>query len=112
MQVCYFCHGLLADVFIDVAKNRKLQIIVESHSEHLLNRLQRRIAEEAIAPDDIALYFCERKENTADLVPLRTDMFGTIENWPKDFFGDRFGEMAAKQEAALKRQLPRDGNAV
>ncbi|MBN2306330.1 MAG: AAA family ATPase, partial [Anaerolineae bacterium] len=48
----------LADVLIDAVKNKKVQIIVESHSEHLLTRLQRRIAEEVIAPDQTALYFC------------------------------------------------------
>ena len=36
----------LADVLIDVVKNRNIQIILESHSEHLLLRLMRRIAEE------------------------------------------------------------------
>ena len=41
----------LADVFIDVVKNRNVQIILESHSEHLLHRLQRRIAEEEISAD-------------------------------------------------------------
>ena len=35
----------LADVLIDVVKNRNIQIILESHSEHLLHRLTRRIAE-------------------------------------------------------------------
>jgi predicted ATPase len=35
----------LADVFIEVIKTRSIQIILESHSEHLLRRLQRRIAE-------------------------------------------------------------------
>ena len=36
----------LADLLIEVVNERKLQVLVESHSEHLLNRLQRRIAEE------------------------------------------------------------------
>lgn len=47
----------LADVFIDAYRRRKVQIIFESHSGHLLRRLQRRIAEEKIATDDAALYF-------------------------------------------------------
>jgi len=49
----------LADVFINIVKDkkRKVQIILESHSEHLLRRLQRRIAEEKLSPDDVALYF-------------------------------------------------------
>ncbi len=70
----------LADVFIDVIKNRKVQIILESHSEHLLNRLQRRIADQTLQNDDVALYFCETKENTAKLRTLKTDLFGNIEN--------------------------------
>ena len=38
----------LADVLIDVVKNRNVQIILESHSEYLLSRLQRRIAEKKL----------------------------------------------------------------
>ena len=37
-----FAQSALADVFIDAWKKRNVQIIVESHSEYLLNRLQRR----------------------------------------------------------------------
>ncbi len=95
----------LADVFIDVAQNRGIQIIVESHSEHLLNRLQLRIAEQKISTDDISLYFCEANGGTAELKQLKTDLYGNISNWPKDFFGNRFGEVANRQEAALRRQI-------
>jgi predicted ATPase len=45
----------LADVLIDAMKNRNVQIVVESHSEHLLRRLQRRVAEEVITPEQTAL---------------------------------------------------------
>ena len=36
----------LADVMLSVADVRNVQIVVESHSEHLMRRLQRRVAEE------------------------------------------------------------------
>ena len=39
------------------------------------------------------------------LSDLEVDEFGNIANWPKDFFGDQFGEIAAMSEAALKRQV-------
>src|SRR5690606_17010608 len=71
----------LADVFIDAIKRRGVQIILESHSEHLLRRLQRRIAEEQIAADDVALYFIEMKRGQSVLRPLDVDMFGNIRNW-------------------------------
>ena len=94
----------LADVFIDAIKTRKIQIILESHSEHLLRRLQRRIAEEQFSKDDIALYFCDIKHGVSQLKPLELDLLGNITNWPKDFFGDSFGEIAATAKAGIKRQ--------
>lgn len=94
----------LADVFIDAVKNRNVQIIVESHSEHLLRRLQRRVAEQEIEPEKAALYFCEAQENGSKLSSLQLDLFGNITNWPTAFFGDEFGEMAAITKAAMKRK--------
>jgi predicted ATPase len=95
----------LADIFIDVAKHRNVQIIVESHSEHLLTRLQRRIAEEEITRNDIALYFCNTDKQQSVMQELQLDLFGNIKNWPEGFFGDRFGEIVATQEARLKREI-------
>lgn len=94
----------LADVFLDVAKNRDVQVIVESHSEHLLRRLQLRIAQEKVQPDDVALYFCEPGSDGSKLTPLDVDLYGNIMNWPKDFFGDEFGEMAAITKAVMSRK--------
>ncbi|MEA5619554.1 DUF3696 domain-containing protein [Cronbergia sp. UHCC 0137] len=95
----------LADVFIDVIKNRNMQIILESHSEHLLRRLQRRIAEEQLQENDTALYFCQLNEQgNSELIPLELDDYGNINNWPVGFFGDEMGELLAMTEAAMKRQ--------
>jgi predicted ATPase len=95
----------LADVFIDAIRVRKIQIIVESHSEHLLRRLQRRIAEgETLENKDVALYFCKFNGSESELDPLDVDPYGNIRNWPKDFFGDEVGEMAAMVEAAIERR--------
>lgn len=93
----------LADVLIDAHRKRRVQIIVESHSEHLLRRLQRRIAEQELNKDDVALYFCEPGLKGSTLTPLHLDLLGKILNWPPDFFGDQFAELAATQEARLKR---------
>jgi predicted ATPase len=95
----------LGDVLINVARARNLQVIVESHSEHLLRRIQRRIAEGEVSPDDAALYFCEIANGESRLTALELDLYGHIRNWPKDFFGDEFGEIAAIQEAGLQRRL-------
>ncbi len=95
----------LADVLIDVAKSRNVQIILESHSEHLLLRLQRRMAEERLTPDDVALYFCRMENGESKLTELDIDEFGDISNWPKEFFGNDFAEAAARVETAMRRQI-------
>jgi predicted ATPase len=100
----------LADVFISAIRAREngnarnVQLIVESHSEHFLNRLQRRIAEGDITPDDVAIYFCKRGGSSTELEPLELNLYGDIENWPENFFGDEMADLTARTVAAMKRQ--------
>ena len=94
----------LADVLIDVVKNRNVQIILESHSALLLHRLQRRIAEEQIAADDTALYFCQINDGTSEIERLNMDEYGNIRNWPQDFFGDDIGDLVEKTKAEMQRR--------
>ncbi|HVZ07209.1 DUF3696 domain-containing protein [Rhodopila sp.] len=93
----------LADVLIQAAMHRKVQIILESHSEHLLLRLQRRIAEEVIPSNDVKLYFCDAPKGISKLTPLDVDLLGNIRNWPDRFMGDAFKETAEAELARLRR---------
>lgn len=95
----------LADVLIDAIQRRKVQIILESHSEHLLRRLQRRIAEGALESNSASLYFAENKTGQSELTTLQLDEFGNVLNWPENFFGDEMGDLIAIAEAAMKRQM-------
>lgn len=94
----------LADVILTVARARKLQIIVESHSEHMLRRFQRRVAEGDFEADDLKLYFCDTVDGVATLNDLALNMFGEIENWPDNFFGDEMTEIAETRKAALRKR--------
>lgn len=100
----------LADLFIAAIGSREkgnargLQLIVESHSEHFLRRLLRRIAEGEVAADQVALYFTTTTSDGSRLDPLELDDYGNIMNWPKDFFGDQAGDMLAQTRAARERR--------
>ena len=89
----------LADLFLEVIRERNLQILVESHSEHLLTRLQRRIAEKQIDQDEVALYFCRNIDGESTKDRLKVNELGDIENWPENFFGDVIGDMFAVTDA-------------
>ncbi|WP_093169318.1 DUF3696 domain-containing protein [Sinosporangium album] len=99
----------LADVVIEAAMVRKIQVVVESHSEHFLQRLQRRLAEREIGrgvtlePEDCLLYFCHAEGSASTISRLGLDPFGNITNWPEDFFGNQFAEAAAMNRAARDR---------
>jgi hypothetical protein len=100
----------LADFFITAAFAREdgvprsTQFLIESHSEHFLRRLQRRIAEEKLRPEDVALYFCETTASGSAIRELEVDLFGDIRDWPKDFFGDPIDDIAGQAKARLNRQ--------
>ena len=95
----------LADAILTAAQTRNLQVIVESHSEHLLRRFQRRIAEGGCSPDFLSCFFCDVRDGKSKLTELEIDIFGHIKNWPENFFGDQMMEVAETQKAALKRQM-------
>ena len=104
----------LADMFIDATTirsggaDRNVQFIIESHSEHFLRRLQRRIAEGeehgGIAKDKVAIYFCDSGKDGSTIRPLDVDLYGNIAKWPPSFFGDQMTDIAEMQKAGIRRR--------
>lgn len=96
----------LADFFIGTALSegefeewqdqKPHQWIVETHSEALMLRLQRRIREGRISPDDVAVYYVQPPiaENPESCVrELRLDESGEfLDEWPDGFFEEGFRE--------------------
>ncbi len=101
----------LADVMLDVINskengiNRNIQLIIETHSEHFLRRLQWRIAEDTVQHEKISAYFADVTKTPAHLEPLRIDTFGNIQNWPDNFFGDEMGDISKQAKAAMNKRL-------
>lgn len=109
----------LGDLFIDGAMNQGLSFLIETHSEHLVMRLQRRMREQAagelpdgatrIKPDDVSFIYLDRSDEgtvTACQIGLTAD--GKFDSpWPRGFFSERAVEvlpaaMRAKLEAARR----------
>jgi predicted ATPase len=94
----------LADLFIQSAKERGNRFLIETHSEHLILRVMRRIRETArnslpegkpaICPDDVAVLYVQPGENGSTVQELRIDEQGRfVDNWPQGFFEERLDEM-------------------
>ena len=104
----------LADVFIDVINsreknaNRNIQLLIETHSEHFLRRLQRRIAEDKIASQRVSAYCTSIEKSKARLDRLSIDEYGNIKNWPKNFFGDEMADITSQAKASLMKRRMRN----
>lgn len=96
--------AVLAELFVEVSKKRKVQFIVETHSEHLFRRMQTLMAKQETTPDDAALYFVESDRKGAKLRQLALDEYGRVHNWPEGFFGDALGETREQARLMFERQ--------
>lgn len=101
--------AVLAELFVEISRERGVQFIVETHSEHLFRRLQTLIAKNALSVDDCTLYFVERERADAKLRTLEVNEAGAIANWPPKFFGDALGETREQARLMFERQQQESG---
>ena len=94
----------LGDLFIKGAKEYGINFLIETHSEHLILRLIRRIRETTeneippgaigIKPADVAVIYVQSTDAGVELVPLPIDETGEFTTrWPKGFFDERAEEL-------------------
>ena len=77
--------------------NAGVQIIIETHSDHILNGIRCATRESIINPDKIAIYFFASPDNEKHqqrVQNLRVDGAGNINNWPQGFFDQAERDLA------------------
>jgi predicted ATPase len=95
----------LGDLLMEVVKGGDRQIIVETHSEHLLARIQRRIAEQKFSHEQVAIYYFEPTTEGAKIHRLELDEYGQLaEPIPEGFFEEGWREALAQIVAIGKRK--------
>lgn len=81
--------ALMGQFLADVAR-AGVQVIVETHSDHILNGIRRAVKGLRLEPDQVALHFFKpRKEDEAQAISPQIDKSGNIDVWPDGFF-DQF----------------------
>jgi hypothetical protein len=95
----------LGDVFIESALGEnKNTFLIETHSEHLILRIMRRIRESnagrqptnlpAVKPEDVAILFVQPTDSGSVVKHLRLDERGRLmDDWPGGFFEESFDEL-------------------
>ncbi|WP_394553701.1 DUF3696 domain-containing protein [Agromyces sp. MMS24-JH15] len=95
----------LADFLLVIAQSGR-RLIVETHSEYLISRLRRRVAEdeEDSLQDTIGIYFAKRVNGATTYELVQQNEFGGIEEWPVNFFDQATEEEHAILSAAVKKR--------
>jgi predicted ATPase len=67
-----------------------VQIVVETHSDHLLNGVRIAVKNKKIPHDDVKCFFfkAESSEAPVTVSPISIDKHGMIDYWPEDFFDE------------------------
>lgn len=93
----------LGDFLVDL-KERRVQTVVETHSEHLVLRLQQHVASGLISPQDIKFFYVHANKGRKSIQEMSIDERGVFENdWPEGFFPERLAEATAIAKQRAKR---------
>ncbi len=81
-------------VFLAQVAVAGVQVILETHSDHVLNGVRRAVKNRTLPPEDVALHFFRprqeaEREGIAQVQSPLIDGDGNIDDWPEDFF-DQF----------------------
>ncbi len=94
----------IADEFIRSYKENKNEFLIETHSEHLLLRIMKRMRHTAedregrdktldLTPDDVCLLYVDADENSTYIKELRLSKKGKLlDHWPGGFFEEGYKE--------------------
>ena len=96
----------LGDLLLTAAKT-KGHLVVETGSEYLLLRLQRRVAEGKVLPESLTVYYVENDvKGPAKCHKMQMNEFGELTEKPKgflDFFSTDFEDLRSIEEHKIKR---------
>lgn len=106
--------SILGDFFLGLSVCNK-QVIVETHSEHIINRLFLRIAQDGLKENpnntppvrhDIGIIFVEKENNVSQFRLVEPNEFGVIpaDQWPKGFIDQSALEIQEKLDAIKQRR--------
>ena len=98
-------HAEVAELLLESLQERpNMRLLVETHSDVLILRIRRAIAEGRIAPGNVRLYFVEETGQGSIVRPIVLNDRGAPEWWPEGVFAEPQNEYFAIQKALSGRQ--------
>jgi len=94
----------VGDVFVSAYNELGSSVLIETHSEHMILRMLRRVRETSegldipselkMKPEDIVVMYFEPKGRGTEVHKIRVDKYGDfLDPWPRGFFSERENEL-------------------
>lgn len=80
--------------FLAQVASADAQILVETHSDHVLNGIRIALREGVIDPAQVTIYFFTNRRE-AQVTRLSVDKHGTVSDWPEGFFDQSERDLAS-----------------
>ena len=75
-----------------LAASSGIQVVIETHSDHVLNGIRLAVHDGKLEPEDVQLHYFQRQEKEGraftEVVSPRIDCNGRIDQWPDGFFDE------------------------
>ncbi len=94
-------HGAVADLLLAAAIRSERPIVTETHSEIVLLRTRRYIAEGRLSPEALRVYWVSSEEQRGScLQEIKVTDKGDVDGWPEGVFYENYDEVLAIRRAA------------
>jgi len=82
-------HALLAEFLAEKLQEITNPIIIETHSEHFVKKIQVLHAQKKITENDYSIYYFDNSKGVTEVKKIELDEYGFLkEPWPNGFFDD------------------------
>lgn len=75
-------------IFLGLIASTGRQVIIETHSDHVVNGIRLAVSKEVLKPEDFVTYFCSVPDNgsNANIKKITCNSSGEMSLWPRGFF--------------------------
>jgi energy-coupling factor transporter ATP-binding protein EcfA2 len=95
--------GGLASLLLTIVKAGQRQLVIETHSEHVLHILLHAVAKGEVRKEDVAIYYFEATGGSAQVRRVEVDDLGRVEGGLPGFFDQSLGELSDYLETLQKK---------
>ena len=97
-------HAHVAELLLENLRGAHRPLVLETHSEMVLLRARRWVAEGRLAPEEVVIYWVHEEPASSGLRKIRVDEEGHLDDWPDGVFIEDYEEIMAIRRAVRTRE--------